>query len=423
MDASMRQAIAVLASAGAGQLGLDDADDPAAVAVAVQAAIERLHAVRADAVARADATAAWQVDGAATPTAWVRSALGLGTGAAHELVRTARALHRQLPETAAALASGEVSWAHVTTLARHALATPARTAATTAPGGEQLLLDVARVATVDELGRALRAWAHAVDESGFTADEATVYEQRQVTLAQTLDGVWYLNGLLPPAAGAALATVLDAHVASALATGDPRTPAQLRADALTDLARLAADADATPGASRGRPHLLIHVPVATLLCTDGAPPAELAHSGGALSATTTAALACDSLITRLLTDPQGLPLAVGRTTRTVPTRIRLAVIARDRTCTYPGCARPPNWCDAHHIIRWTDGGPTDLDNLALLCRYHHTQVHLRELRITPDPTMPGWLYTHPDGTPVGSTPRGLRIALPPPTRRRRPAYT
>ncbi|HEY5187200.1 MAG TPA: HNH endonuclease [Actinomycetes bacterium] len=117
---------------------------------------------------------------------------------------------------------------------------------------------------------------------------------------------------------------------------------------------------------------IVHVPVATLLGVDGAPPAELAHSGGALSATATDALACDALITRLLTDPQGLPLAVGRTSRTVPTRIRLAVVARDRRCTYPGCARPPNWCDAHHIIRWADGGPTDLDNLALLCRYHHT---------------------------------------------------
>jgi hypothetical protein len=357
MEPSVRQAIAVLGSACAGQLGLDDADDPAAVAVAAQAAIERLHAVRAQAVARAEATAAWRVDGAATPKAWARAALGLGTAAAHELVRTARALHRDLPETAAALAAGELTWAHAATLARHALATPARTAAVTAPDGERLLLDVARVATVDQLSRALRAWAHTVDQTGFTADEASVFDQRQVTLAQTLDGVWYLHGLVPPAAGAALVTVLDAHVATTLGTADPRTPAQLRADALTDLARLAADAETTPRRGGGRPHLLVHVPVATLLSAPGCPPAELAHSGGALSATTTAALACDSLITRLLTDPQGQPLAVGRTTRTVPTRIRLAVIARDRTCTYPGCARPPTWCDAHHIIRWTDGGP------------------------------------------------------------------
>jgi hypothetical protein len=245
MERSVRQAIAVLGSACAGQLGLDDADDPAAVAVAAQAAIERLHAVRAQAVARAEATAAWRVDGAATPTAWARAALGLGTAPAHELVRTARALHRDLPETAAALAAGEVTWAHVTTLTRHALATPARAAAVTAPDGERLLLDVARVATVDQLARALRAWAHTVDPAGFTADEATLYDQRQVTLTQTLDGVRYLHGLLPPAAGAALATVLDAHLATTLGTADPRTPTQVRADTLTDLARLAADADAT----------------------------------------------------------------------------------------------------------------------------------------------------------------------------------
>jgi hypothetical protein len=412
MDATIRQAITLLASASASQLALDDAEDPAAVAVAVQGAIERLHAVRAEAVARVDVTAAWQVDGAATPTAWARSALGLGTSAAHELVRTARSLHRELPETAAALAGGQVSWAHVATLARHALATPARAAAVAEPGGERLLLDVARVATVDQLGRALRAWAHAVDQAGFTADEATLYEQRQITLAQTLDGVWYLNGLLPPAAGAALASVLDAHVAASLGTADPRTPAQVRADALTDLAMHATDAETTPRRGGGRAHLLVHVPVATLVRAEGCSPAELAYGDTALSAATTAALACDSLITRLLTDPEGLPVGVGRTRRSVPLRIRHAVIARDRTCTYPGCARPPTWCDAHHIIPWAQGGPTDLENLILLCRYHHTQVHLRELRITPNPGMPGWRFTLPDGAPLGSTPRGLRVPAP-----------
>ena len=46
-----------------------------------------------------------------------------------------------------------------------------------------------------------------------------------------------------------------------------------------------------------------------------------------------------------------------------------------RGCTFPGCSRPPAWCDAHHVWHWCDGGPTDLSNLALLCPRHHTIVH------------------------------------------------
>ncbi|MCM4084633.1 HNH endonuclease signature motif containing protein [Paractinoplanes hotanensis] len=36
---------------------------------------------------------------------------------------------------------------------------------------------------------------------------------------------------------------------------------------------------------------------------------------------------------------------------------------------------PLDWADAHHIIARTDGGPTALENLALLCRHHHRLIH------------------------------------------------
>ncbi|MCZ7530972.1 MAG: HNH endonuclease [Acidimicrobiia bacterium] len=48
---------------------------------------------------------------------------------------------------------------------------------------------------------------------------------------------------------------------------------------------------------------------------------------------------------------------------------------RDRGCAWPGCDRPPEWTDAHHIVHWANGGRTSLDNLALLCRTHHTKLH------------------------------------------------
>jgi len=80
----------------------------------------------------------------------------------------------------------------------------------------------------------------------------------------------------------------------------------------------------------------------------------------------------------------GIPhdvLAAGRSTRLVTPGQRAALNARDRGCVLPGCDRPPEWCEAHHLVEWIDGGATDLDNLALVCRRHHTMVHERGLQL------------------------------------------
>jgi len=71
----------------------------------------------------------------------------------------------------------------------------------------------------------------------------------------------------------------------------------------------------------------------------------------------------------------GQPLSVGRARRTIPAAMRRALSLRDRGCAYPGCDRPPEWTDAHHIRHWADGGETALSNLVLLCRLHHRRVH------------------------------------------------
>jgi hypothetical protein len=59
----------------------------------------------------------------------------------------------------------------------------------------------------------------------------------------------------------------------------------------------------------------------------------------------------------------------------VPTGLRRALVARDQGCAFPGCDRPPSWCDAHHCVYWSRGGPTALGNLCLLCAHHHDAVH------------------------------------------------
>ena len=109
-------------------------------------------------------------------------------------------------------------------------------------------------------------------------------------------------------------------------------------------------------------------------------------------------LCCDGSVISIHTDALGEPLNVGRKQRTVPTTIRRALIARDRTCTFPGCTHG-RWLDAHHIKYWADGGETSLDNLILLCSHHHRLVH--EGGFTVATRRDGSrCFARPDGRPV-----------------------
>ena len=67
-------------------------------------------------------------------------------------------------------------------------------------------------------------------------------------------------------------------------------------------------------------------------------------------------------------------MGVGRTTRTIPAWLRRLVLARDGGCQFPGCGRK-RWVEAHHVVHWAEGGPTDLDNLIALCKSHHRLIH------------------------------------------------
>jgi hypothetical protein len=79
------------------------------------------------------------------------------------------------------------------------------------------------------------------------------------------------------------------------------------------------------------------------------------------------------------------PLNLGRATRVVQPAQRHALAVRDRGGVVPDCDRPLSWCDAHHLQHWVDGGPTNLDNLALLCRAHHRAVHEGGWQLTRGP--------------------------------------
>lgn len=92
-------------------------------------------------------------------------------------------------------------------------------------------------------------------------------------------------------------------------------------------------------------------------------------------------IACDAKITRLIMGPDSMPLDVGRSQRTVTPAQRKALRLRDGGCRFPGCARPVDWCDAHHIQFWSQGGRTDIGQMLLLCRKHHTLIHREHWRI------------------------------------------
>ncbi len=104
------------------------------------------------------------------------------------------------------------------------------------------------------------------------------------------------------------------------------------------------------------------------------------------------------------------PLDIGRSTRTVPPHLRKAVIHRDRHCQFPGCGQPPARCDAHHLIHWSQGGPTSLGNLRLLCTFHHLVViHRWGWTLDCHPTAPP---PPPAPTDASCTPTGHPLAAP-----------
>ncbi len=109
-------------------------------------------------------------------------------------------------------------------------------------------------------------------------------------------------------------------------------------------------------------------------------------------------LLCDGAIVGLVADRNGVPLSVGRKTRTVPVGIRRALEARDRTCRYPG-RNHARWLDAHHIVHWADGGETNLENLVLLCSHPHKLLHDGEIQILRRRDE-GHFFAHADGSPI-----------------------
>ncbi len=146
------------------------------------------------------------------------------------------------------------------------------------------------------------------------------------------------------------------------------------------------------------------VPATVIIRVDAddlADPAGRGHGvtsdGTPLSTATIRWLADQAEVYQARQNGHGVVLDLHRTRRLASRGQTLALYARDGGCSFPGCDRAPEHCQRHHIIDWADGGPTDLDNLTLLCPYHHHHFAAR-----------GWTCTlNPDRLPEWKPPRWI----------------
>jgi hypothetical protein len=168
---------------------------------------------------------------------------------------------------------------------------------------------------------------------------------------------------------------------------DLRTAARRRLDALKDVCLLALASGRLPANGGDRPQIVITVPWQSLRDETGAAALE---DGTVISPGDARRLACDGGILPVVLGGGSVPLDLGRERRHFTGPIRRALDLRDLGCTFPGCDRPRQWCSGHHVIHWADGGPTSLDNAALLCDRHHGVIHQGEwvMRINPDDRLP-----------------------------------
>jgi len=319
---------------------------------------------------------------------WLNFKCGLNLGAAREKVRVAHALVG-LPKIAASMARGELSYSKVRALSRVACAAT-----------EEGLLMIALHGTAYHVERVVQGYRRA-QEAQELSREAQQQANRSLTHEFAEDGSLMLKARLPAVAGALVLKALEAAleglpkavISAEVAEERPIPYSARRADALGALAEGFLAKSEACSSSADHYQVVVHVDAETLReRTAGRCEIE---QGPSLPAETARRVACDASVLRVLEDPNGEPLDVGRKTRTIPAAIRRALNSRDGGCRFPGCTYS-RYVDAHHIKHWADGGETKLSNLVTLCRLHHRLVHEGEILIE---TLPGggWRFVHPDG--------------------------
>ncbi len=318
----------------------------------------------------------------------------------------------QVPETLDALGAGEIPEAHAKKIAK---------AASEGPVDESVLVEAARHEDFGTFSRTLRDHQHEQSGDDGKSLMAKQRERRSFSFFKSFDdGMFVLNGRFDPVAGNRMEAALADEVRrlrSDSDAGDQTGFDQRMADALENLVC----ADTTDRRPQGATLILtaewdaLNQKLAGARLVDGTP----------LPVSEALRLACNADIVPSVFDTKNQELWVGRKHRLATEAQRAALIIRDKRCI--GCGRSAVWCEAHHIEEWLSGGRTDIDNLVLVCKSCHHNIHDDgwvvhrkrngdyELRPPPTPyaDLPPWpARSEPSPAKSQSTPEALNEAFP-----------
>jgi uncharacterized protein DUF222/HNH endonuclease len=373
--------------------------------------LDKLTAKVVQAVGDYDAADMWSVDGAVSMTAWLRAHTDRVAQDASWMTKTASRL-RQLPVTAAAYGDGVLSTGQLKAIVRNI---SDKTVARFARQEAELVPLLQRL-TVGGVSRAMQHWRNRAEAD---LDDEPADDEQTLHVSRMLDGRRELSGSLNAGTGAVLEAALRLANRPDSEDEPERSPSRRRADALDTVARFFLDHQSVNLGRRHRPHLNVFVNYDDITSNDtgssGLTDIDAAHArntdrahgwladGTVVDAATIRRLLCDAGIHRLVTSAGSAILDYGRTTRTISAAVFAALVARDRCCRFPGCDRPPAWCEAHHLVPWEHGGVTDLANLALFCSRHHHLLHRPgwDAKMRADGTIE---ITRPTGEPLTSRP-------------------
>jgi hypothetical protein len=319
-----------------------------------------------------DRDRAWEIDGALSPRVWPAHRTPLSESEAGRLVKNARVVSGH-GEIAEALADGDITTPHVESIGRVMSSARLPLLAEHA----ETIVEQAKNLPIGDFTTVMRRWASLADDYLSKDTHEEKWDRRHLHASVGLDGWVQGDFFLDPIAGAALIGALD-HEAPPDpedAPDAPRTLSQRRADALVDIV----NRHVNGGVPGGNPPVVVAVAdVAELV---GMSP-ELAAAQceiegiGPVGRSALDQMCCDARFTRFIMAGKSQILDMGRSARVATPAQRRALAVRDRHCRFPSCGRKPQWCDAHHIAGWVESlGETNIDNLILLCRRHHTLLH------------------------------------------------
>ncbi|HJQ02976.1 MAG TPA: DUF222 domain-containing protein [Jatrophihabitans sp.] len=305
-----------------------------------------------------------------------------------------------LPAVADAVTEGALSDEQAREIARVLEQLPSTVPVEQVTQAERQLVTAASQLAPRQLGQlGQRILAH-LDPDGVLGTDAEHQRRRSFALIPQTDGSYQARGQLTPSCGAALIAALTPRSAPQPAQDgpDPRSYGQRMHDALADLADIQLRRNEL--IDSGAPAQIIITMSAEQL-RDRTGYAETSF-GQLISVPEALRLAGEADLALMLCDGKGAVLAEHRTKRIATRSQTLALIARDRGCSFPDCDRPPEWTQRHHIIAWQDGGLTNLDNLTLLCRAHHRRFETEGWQCQLINRLPHWIppnWIDPERTP------------------------